>query len=112
MNPRKQQETPNGAPSPFPPVFSQTHSAYLHSRGVDQAVAEISEWLSTNVMRDEPSSGSPAWICTAIFKDGLRSSRTSTASAAGGCAGVPTRSRPRTRPISGAGVRAALSSGW
>ncbi|MDA8331887.1 MAG: hypothetical protein M0027_11945 [Candidatus Dormibacteraeota bacterium] len=43
-----------GAPSPFPPVFIQTHSAYLHSRGADQAVAEISRWLAANVMRDEP----------------------------------------------------------
>jgi hypothetical protein len=46
-----------GAPSPFPPVFIQTHSAYLHSRGVDQAVAEISDWLAANVMRDEPQLG-------------------------------------------------------
>ena len=46
-----------GAPSPFPPVFIQTHSAYLHSRASDQAVAEISEWLAANVMRDEPQLG-------------------------------------------------------
>ena len=46
-----------GAPSPFPPVFIQTHSAYLHSRGADQAVAEISEWLAANVTRDEPLLG-------------------------------------------------------
>ena len=46
-----------GAPAPFPPVFIQTHSAYLHSRGADQAVAEISEWLEANVMRDEPVLG-------------------------------------------------------
>ncbi len=46
-----------GAPSPFPPVFIQAHSAYLHSRGADQAVAEISEWLAANVMRAEPLLG-------------------------------------------------------
>ncbi len=46
-----------GASSPFPPVFIQTHSAYLHSRGVDQAVAEISDWLAANVMRDESQLG-------------------------------------------------------
>ena len=46
-----------GAPAPFPPVFIQAHSAYLHSRGADQAVAEISEWLAANVMRDEPELG-------------------------------------------------------
>ena len=46
-----------GAPSPFPPVFIQTHSAYLHSGGADQAVAEISEWLAASVMRDGPVLG-------------------------------------------------------
>ena len=46
-----------GAPAPFPPVVIQTHSAYLHSRGVDQAVAEISEWLAANVVRGEPQLG-------------------------------------------------------
>jgi len=46
-----------GAPAPFPPVFIQAHSAYLHSRGADQAAAEISEWLDANVMRDEPVLG-------------------------------------------------------
>jgi hypothetical protein len=46
-----------GAPPPFPPVFIQAHSAYLHSRGADQAVAEISEWLCANVMRAEPLLG-------------------------------------------------------
>ena len=46
-----------GAPPPFPPVFIQAHSAYLHSRGADQAVAEISEWLGANVMRAEPLLG-------------------------------------------------------
>ena len=42
-----------GGASPFPPVFIQAHSAYLHSRGPDQAVAEISEWLAANVTRAE-----------------------------------------------------------
>ncbi|MHB8312015.1 MAG: hypothetical protein ACYDD0_01760 [Candidatus Dormibacteria bacterium] len=42
-----------GAPAPFPPVLIQAHSAYLHSRGADQAVAEITEWLAANVMRPE-----------------------------------------------------------
>jgi len=46
-----------GAAPPFPPVFIQAHSAYLHSRGADQAVAEISQWLDANVMRDEPVFG-------------------------------------------------------
>jgi hypothetical protein len=46
-----------GASPPFPPVFIQAHSAYLHSRGADQAVAEISQWLDANVMRDEPVLG-------------------------------------------------------
>ncbi|MDA8393891.1 MAG: hypothetical protein M0T72_01400 [Candidatus Dormibacteraeota bacterium] len=46
-----------GAPAPFPPVFIQAHSAYLHSRGADQAAAQISEWLDANVMRDEPVLG-------------------------------------------------------
>ena len=46
-----------GAPAPFPPVFIQAHSAYLHSRGADQAAAEISEWLAANVMRQEPVLG-------------------------------------------------------
>ena len=46
-----------GASSPFPPVFIQAHSAYLHSRGADQAVAEISQWLDANVTRDEPMLG-------------------------------------------------------
>ncbi len=46
-----------GASPPFPPVFIQAHSAYLHSRGPDQAVAEISQWLDANVMRDEPVLG-------------------------------------------------------
>ena len=46
-----------GGASPFPPVFIQAHSAYLHSRGPDRAVAEISEWLAENVMRDEPVLG-------------------------------------------------------
>jgi hypothetical protein len=46
-----------GAPAPFPPVFIQAHSAYLHARGVDAAVAEINEWLVGNVMRSEPVLG-------------------------------------------------------
>jgi hypothetical protein len=46
-----------GASPPFPPVFIQAHSAYLHSRGADQAVAEISQWLDANVTRDEPVMG-------------------------------------------------------
>ncbi len=46
-----------GAPAPFPPVFIQAHSAYLHSRGADQAAAEISEWLAANVTREEPVLG-------------------------------------------------------
>jgi len=46
-----------GAPAPFPPVFIQAHSAYLHSIGADHAVAEISEWLAANVMRDESALG-------------------------------------------------------
>ncbi|MHB1939271.1 MAG: hypothetical protein ACYCS9_00375 [Candidatus Dormibacteria bacterium] len=46
-----------GGAAPFPPVFIQAHSAYLHCRGADQAVAEISEWLGANVMRGEPVLG-------------------------------------------------------
>lgn len=46
-----------GAPAPFPPVFIQAHSAYLHTRGVDRAMAEITEWLSSQVMRGEPGLG-------------------------------------------------------
>ncbi|MGA9775196.1 MAG: hypothetical protein WBU92_04675 [Candidatus Dormiibacterota bacterium] len=46
-----------GASPPFPPVFIQAHSAYLHSRGADQAVAEVSQWLDANVTRDEPVLG-------------------------------------------------------
>ncbi len=46
-----------GAPPPFPPVFIQTHSVSLHSQGVDDAVAEISERLAANVIRDEPLPG-------------------------------------------------------
>ena len=46
-----------GGAAPFPPVFIQAHSAYLHSRGPDRAVAEISEWLAANVTRAEPVLG-------------------------------------------------------
>ncbi|MHB1500176.1 MAG: hypothetical protein ACYCYK_03245 [Candidatus Dormibacteria bacterium] len=46
-----------GASPPFPLVFIQAHSVYLHSRGADQAAAEISQWLAANVMRDEPVLG-------------------------------------------------------
>jgi len=46
-----------GAAPPFPPVFIQAHSAYLHSRGADRAVAELSQWLDANVARDEPVLG-------------------------------------------------------
>ena len=46
-----------GGAAAFPPVFIQAHSAYLHSRGPDRAVAEISEWLAANVTRAEPVLG-------------------------------------------------------
>ena len=46
-----------GGSAPFPSIFIQARSAYLHSRGADQAVAQISEWLAANVMRDEPVLG-------------------------------------------------------
>ncbi|MHB1576359.1 MAG: hypothetical protein ACYCX9_07590 [Candidatus Dormibacteria bacterium] len=46
-----------GASPPFPPVFIQAHSAYLHSCGPDRAVADIAEWLDANVMREEPVLG-------------------------------------------------------
>ena len=46
-----------GAPSPFPPVFIQTHSACLLSRGAHGAQAEISKWLAASVMRSEPQLG-------------------------------------------------------
>ena len=43
-----------GAAPPFPPVFVQAHAAYLHVRGADAALAEITTWLGREVFAAPP----------------------------------------------------------
>lgn len=38
-----------GAAAPFPPVYVQLHSPYLHTLGVEDAAAEAQEFLATDV---------------------------------------------------------------
>ncbi|MGH7641585.1 MAG: hypothetical protein ACRENX_00960 [Candidatus Dormibacteria bacterium] len=39
-------EVMTGASAPFPPVFLQWHSAYLHAEGVERAVGAVQSWLA------------------------------------------------------------------